>query len=166
VTPALTWLEARLSAQGKTADEIVHDEHQRQGATNVTVRNVITSMRLISELDWAELVESVSLVDDALRSSSDFAAMDFPTRNLYRSAIEELARGSALSELEIARAALSAASDRNGRERDPGYHLIAGGRRAFERRSDFVPPCGAGWVDSTPRLASVAISAPSSWSPR
>ena len=142
VTPALTWLEARLAAQAMTADEMVRDEHQRQGATNVTVRNVITSMRLISDVDWPALVESVSLVDDALRSGSDFAAMDFPTRNLYRSAIEELARGSALSELEIARAALSTASARGGRERDPGYHLIAGGRRAFEGTVGFRPPIG------------------------
>jgi cyclic beta-1,2-glucan synthetase len=145
VTPALTWLEARLAAQGTTPDEIVRDEHQRQGATNVTVRNVITSMRLISDVDWPELVESVSLVDDALRSGSDFAAMDFPTRNLYRSAIEELARGSKLTELEIARAALSAARDRPGRERDAGYHLIAGGRRPFEGTVGFRPPIGS-WL--------------------
>ncbi|HSD42064.1 MAG TPA: glucoamylase family protein [Burkholderiales bacterium] len=145
VTPALTWLEARLAAQGTTADEIVRDQHQRQGATNVTVRNIITSMRLISELDWAELVESVSLVDDALRSGGDFAAMDFPTRNLYRSAIEELARGSKLTELEIARAALLAARDRNGRERDAGYHLVAGGRRPFEGTVGFRPPIGS-WL--------------------
>jgi cyclic beta-1,2-glucan synthetase len=145
VTPVLTWLEARLAAQGTTADEIVRDEHQRQGATNVTVRNVITSMRLISEFDWPDLVESVSLVDDALRSGSDFAEMDFPTRNLYRSAIEEIARGSKLTELEIARAALTVASDRNGRERDPGYHLIAGGRRPFEGTVGFRPPMGS-WL--------------------
>ncbi|MDH5535087.1 MAG: glycosyl transferase, partial [Betaproteobacteria bacterium] len=140
VTRALMWLEERLAAQGTTADAIVHDEHQRQGATNVTVRNIITSMRLISDVDWAELFENVSLVDETLRSGSDFASMDFPTRNLYRSAIEELARGSKLTELEIARAALLAASDRNGREGDPGYHLIAGGRRAFEARVGFRTP--------------------------
>ena len=61
---------------------------------NVTVRNVITSMRLISTINWAELFESVSLVDAVLRAESDFAAMDFPTRDLYRRAIEELARSS------------------------------------------------------------------------
>ena len=33
---------------------------------NVTVRNVITSMRLISWFDWAQFVESVSLIDEAL----------------------------------------------------------------------------------------------------
>ena len=139
VTPALTWLEDRLAAQGTTADSIVRDEHQRQGATNVTVRNVITSMRLISGVDWPELVESVSLVDDVLRSGSDFAEMDFPTRNLYRSAIEALARGSKLTEIAIAHAALRATRDSDGRERDPGYHLIAGGRRAFERTIGFRP---------------------------
>ena len=151
ITPALLWLEERLVAQGTTSDTIVHDEHRRQGATNVTVRNIITSMRLISDVDWAELFETVSLVDETLRSGSDFAGMDFPTRNVYRSAIEELARGSRLTELEIARAALVAANDPehqaqqegNGagsRERDPGYHLIAGGRRTFEARIGFRAP--------------------------
>ena len=36
---------------------------------NVTVRNVITSMRLISWFDWAQFVESVSLVDEVLRAA-------------------------------------------------------------------------------------------------
>ena len=132
VTRALTWLEERLAAQATSADAIVHDEHQRQGATNVTVRNIITSMRLVSGVDWAELFEDLSLVDDTLRAGSDFAAMDFPTRNLYRSAIEELARGSRCTELEIAQAALGGG--------DPGTRLIAGGRRAFEQTVGYRAP--------------------------
>ena len=94
MTPALQWLEERLVAQGTTSDEAVRDEHQRQGASNVTVRNIITSMRLLSDVDWPEFFESVSLVDELLRAGSDFAAMDFPTRDLYRRAIERFARGS------------------------------------------------------------------------
>jgi cyclic beta-1,2-glucan synthetase len=151
VMSALMWLERRLTAHGTTADDIVRDQHQRQGATNVTTRNIITSMRLISDVDWTELVERVSLIDDLLQSGSDFASMDFPTRNLYRSAIEGFARGSKLSEQEIVRAALTAAADPrreacreddsvNSRERDPGYHLIAGGRAAFERTVGFRAP--------------------------
>ena len=81
VTPALMWLDRRLLAQGTTADESVRAEHQAQGAMNVTVRNVITSMRFMSAVDWAEFFESVSLVDAVLRANSDFAAMDFPTRD-------------------------------------------------------------------------------------
>ena len=132
-TPALTWLEGRLSAAGTTADAIVRDEHHRQGASSVTVRNVITSMRAISAVDWADLIESVSLVDEALRDGTDFAQMDFPTRDRYRRAIEELARGSQHTEIEIARSAVRASHRASTpRERDPGYPLIAGGRRAFE----------------------------------
>ena len=93
ITPALTWLDQHLAAQGTTADAVVHDEHQRQGAGAVTVRNIITSMRMISDVDWPELFERISLVDDVLSAGSAFRDMDFPTRNLYRSAIEELARG-------------------------------------------------------------------------
>ncbi len=141
VTPALQWLDERLAAQGTTAEEIVRHEHQRQGAMNVTVRNAIMSVRMISAVDWAELFESVSLVDAALRAESDFAQMDFPTRDRYRGAIEELARGSGRTELEVARSALQAAkTEGTARERDPGYYLIAGGRRPFEASLAFRAP--------------------------
>ncbi|HEX4897944.1 MAG TPA: protein ndvB, partial [Candidatus Limnocylindrales bacterium] len=113
-TPALGWLEERLVAQGTTAEETVRLEHQRQAAMNVTVRNVITSMRLISWFDWAEFVESVSLVDEVLRSRDSFGAMDFPTRDRYRHAIEALARGSRRTEVEVARAAVAAAEEATG----------------------------------------------------
>ena len=133
VTPALVWLEERLAGQGESSEAIVHAEHQRQAGSNVTVRNIITSMRRVSEVDWSEFFESVSLVDDALRAGSGFGQMDFATRNLYRNAIEDLSRGSGSPELAVARAALDAASlAETARERDPGYHLMAGGRRAFE----------------------------------
>ncbi len=145
VTPALMWLENQLTAQGTTSDAVVHDEHQRQGASNVTVRNIITSMRLISDVNWPDFFEDASLVDAVLREGSDFASMDFPTRTLYRSVIEELARGSAHTELEIARAVIEATRKSDGnpddnsirpvnRERDPGYHLLSRGRRTLRAR--------------------------------
>jgi hypothetical protein len=62
------------------------------GAASVTVRNIITSMRLISDVDWTEMLERVSLVDDVLAAGSGFSDTDFPTRNLYRTAVEDLAR--------------------------------------------------------------------------
>ncbi len=151
VTPAVLWLEERLVAQGTPADEIVRQEHQRQGATNITVRNVITSMRLISAVDWADLFENMSLVDIALRAGSNFAAMDFPTRNRYRGAIEELARGSNYTEQEIAERAVRAAQRAGippssgdhvlqSRAQEPGYYLISHARRAFEAELKYRAP--------------------------
>ena len=140
-TPAITWLDARLSERGSSADAIVRDEHQRQAASNLTVRNVITSMRSISAFDWADLFESVSLVDSALGDGTDFVLMDFPTRDRYRQAIEELARGCKYSELEIARrAVLTTRVGSCARERDPGYCLIGAGRPRFEALIGFRAP--------------------------
>jgi len=155
-TPALHWLDDRLRSQGTTAEDIVREEHQRLGSSNVTVRNVITSMRLISAVDWTELFESMSLVDSMFRAGSAFAEMDFPTRDLYRRAIEEIARGSRLPELDIARRALlaaTAAGDRPGisdettaaREQDPGHYLIGRGRRSFEKQCGYRAPMAA-WL--------------------
>ena len=139
VTPALAWLNERLEAQGATIDGAVLHAQQRQGSSNVTVRNIVTSMRLISDLDWAEMFESVSLVDVQLREGSEFGAMDFPSRNLYRNAIEVLARHSPLTEVEVAVQAL-AASHQTSPATDPGLHLLAEGRLAFERAIGFRPP--------------------------
>jgi cyclic beta-1,2-glucan synthetase len=148
VTPALLWLDARLALTNTNCDELVRDEHQRQGAANVTVRNIITSMRLLSDVNWPEFFEKVSLVDVLLRDASEFASMDFTTRNLYRTAIEALARGSLHSELEVAQAVITAAADNNvdvgelqrARASDPGYHLLGRGRPAFEHALGYRPP--------------------------
>jgi cyclic beta-1,2-glucan synthetase len=165
VTPALQWLDARVAAQGTTADEMVREEHQSQGAMNVTVRNAITSMRLLSAFDWAEFFESVSLVDATLRAGSDFAAMDFATRDHYRHAIEELARWSRQTELEIARRALEAGrragsgANRDGahpvREQDPGFHLISRGRRTFEKELHCRIPVSKRLTRASPRMGLV-----------
>ena len=141
VTPALRWLNDRLAAEGTTSEQIVREELQVQSATDVTVRNVITSMRLVSMINWAEFFESVSPVDAVLRAGSNFAAMDFQTRDLYRRAIEDLARGSGLDEPLIAQRVIeSAKRATEPRECDPGYYLIAKGRLVFEKELGCRPP--------------------------
>jgi len=144
VRPILLWLDQRLVAQGSNADDIVHAEHQQQAAMSVTVRNIITSMRLTSAFDWADLFESVSPVDKILRTDPGYGEMDFVTRDTYRHAIEDLSRGTGLSEIDVTTRIVDRArraggephaSERPERERhtDPGYYLISQGRRAFER---------------------------------
>jgi cyclic beta-1,2-glucan synthetase len=151
VGPILVWLDDRLAAQGTTADEIVRTEHQQQAAVSVTVRNIITSMRLTSSFDWRSFFEQVSLVDEILRDGSDFGAMDFATRDSYRHAIEDLSLGSGRAEIEIAERAVSHAKQarneagNNGQAReqrffDPGYYLISRGRELFERDIGFRLP--------------------------
>ena len=151
-TPALTWLHEKLARQHTTPDEVVHVEHQRQGAVNLSVRNVITSLRLVSAVDWAKFFESISLVDELLRSESSYAAFDFPTRDLYRHAIEDLSRRSRFTELEVTRRVLNVAQraaalddgERVGRRSphslEPGFYLVDAGRTGFEAELNYRIP--------------------------
>jgi cyclic beta-1,2-glucan synthetase len=115
VLPVLDWLNEKLSAQGTSADEVVAREQHAQGAANVTVRNIITSMQWMSSVDWTDFFESVSLVDEVLRAVTGFAEMDSETRSVCRAEIELLSRGSGIPELEVARKAVHSARDA-GRE--------------------------------------------------
>src|SRR6185312_12063502 len=141
-SPATHWLNEKLASEGGSIDQLLRDEVQRQSATNVTVRNVITSMRLVSMVNWPEFFESVSLVDGVLRAESNFKDMDFPTRDLYRNAIEEIARGSGKRETEIAKRAIdmAAKAPKGRREAEPGYFLIDKGRCDLERALDSQVP--------------------------
>jgi cyclic beta-1,2-glucan synthetase len=129
---ALEWLNTELAREGISADDIAQREHARQGANNLTVRNLIMSLRAITAYDWRRFFDDVSLVEKVLHDDPTYGHMDFLTRDRYRHSIENLAAASGRAEIDIARSACRmAADDRRGR--DLGYFLIADGRRQFEQ---------------------------------
>ena len=131
-TPAVNWLNEKLLSMNQSADEIVSRVHRIQAASNLTVRNIITSFRSMSAYDWPEFFESVSLVQKDLLGFSGFSEMDFLTRDSYRHAIEDLAKGSRNKELQI-----SALLKRS--ESDPGQVLFFPGRLEFEKDIKYRP---------------------------
>ena len=141
---SLQCLHEKIAGMGMEADALVQTEHTSQSAGNLTVRNIITSMRAMAAFDWPNWFEDVSAVDACLRGSPAFVGMDFATRDRYRHALEELALDSRYSELEIAQAVIAKSAHapaNDGAERlsDPGYYLISTGRPAFEREIDYRP---------------------------
>ncbi len=140
-TPLFGWLEDRLNQQGTSIDEVIANAQLRLGASNVTMRNIVTSMRLVSEMDWADFFEEVSLVDVRLRVNPTFAEMDFATRNRYRTEIEILARRSGQTENAVTDACLALAGQGDtAQSRDPGHWLIGEGRGTLERKLGFKVP--------------------------
>ncbi len=135
----LTWVEQHLAEAGLTIEQQVRRENRRQAADEVLVSNSIGSLRELAALDWRAYVEEMSLVEHALRQdpAGAYPWMDFATRDRYRHAIEELARSSAASELEVARKAVQIAADAPSEASEPihhvGYHLVDAGRPALER---------------------------------
>ena len=59
------WLEGCLACHGPGRADLVRREHGRQAANQVTVGNCVTSLRLLSNLDWAAFFEKTSVVEAA-----------------------------------------------------------------------------------------------------
>jgi cyclic beta-1,2-glucan synthetase len=140
---ALQELSQRLAAEGTSAEAVVQMEIVRQAAADLSVRNLITSMRLLSAYEWPDFVEAASLVNHTLSRHPLFARMDFITRDRYRGAIEDLARRSPRTELEIANAVVAKASgvdDPQDVRADLGHWLIGQGRAQFERDVHYRRP--------------------------
>ena len=140
-TPGLSWLLDHLTDDGIAPDDIVEETQHRQVATNLTVRNIITSLRTISSFEWAQFVEGLSLVDRMLSEAGPHRDMSSGTRGRYRHAIEDLSRGSGLSEIEVTDRALhlAGAELEDRREHDPGYFLLGKGRDILEREVGYRP---------------------------
>lgn len=72
---------------------------------NNGVANIILSMRVISELNWKDFFESVSILEKLLQQdpAGVYSDMDFKTRDLYRNKLEKLSYNSGYSEIFLAR---------------------------------------------------------------
>ncbi len=138
---ARTWLEQRLVEQGLTIEQLIQLESQDQAADQVSVSHSIASLRFLSSMDWKEFVESLSLVETTLRTdpADVYRAMDFATRDLYRHAVEALARHGRLTEAEVAQRVVQLAADgarqkgRDDRIAHVGFYLIDKGQPLMER---------------------------------
>ena len=147
VTAVMQWLEQQSARQGETLEQVIHAEHQRQAATQVTVGNIITSMRLLSTLDWRDFFESVSLVDPLLSKDpvNAYAKMEFASRDRYRHVVERISKRTDVSELAIAEAAVAMAAESavksgaQGRTEHVGYYLIDGGMARLEAAFGYRP---------------------------
>lgn len=144
---ALAWLEERLEQVGLDAEEVTLAEHATLSAGNVTTGNIIRGLRLIDDVDWTVWFETVSRVDRLLRDHSDFEALDFPSRDACRKAIEQLAERSGAKECDVARAAIELASERCERSPDTGAVdvgcVVVGPQRpAMENRLGYRPTIG------------------------
>src|SRR6185437_762384 len=142
VLPAMDWIEKQLGPT--SVEQIIHNEHQRQAGAQVTVGNIITSMRLLSTLDWNDFFEKVSLIEPLLGKdpAGVYARMEFASRDRYRHAIERISKRTRSNELEIAQAAVDFATETNeeaGPNRHVGYYLIDFGLSKLEAKFRYQP---------------------------
>jgi cyclic beta-1,2-glucan synthetase len=147
VAPAWQALHRALEEQDDSAEAMLRREHQREASDQLAIGNVITSMRLVSAIDWTAFFERVSVVEQLLRAdpSGHYPQMDFPTRDRYRHSIEQLAKRARLAETAVTRKAIEltagarAAHPEIDRRHHIGFYLISRGRFELEREIDYTP---------------------------
>ena len=116
------------------------------------VQKAIQALRQIQDLDWNGFFEQNNTAERYLRQdpAGAYPNMDDDSRQIYRTAVEELARQSLFSEEEVARQAVFMAMRAKSRTSNPdfpaanrrthvGYYLIAEGSRTLKRRLGYKP---------------------------
>ncbi|MDP3827030.1 MAG: hypothetical protein Q8Q74_10805, partial [Polaromonas sp.] len=135
ILPSLVLWTERHCPDGPT---LMVESQTAQVAANLTVGNIITTLRLIGQVDWVELIEPVSRSLRMLSRLPSFARESELTRQQITQSMERLARLSRHSEREVAQAVVAAARavphtlPATAVERTAGYYLLGGGRAALE----------------------------------
>ncbi|WP_449542462.1 GH36-type glycosyl hydrolase domain-containing protein [Enterobacter ludwigii] len=133
----LNWIEQRLAEQGVTTEVLIHRFNQQLAASQLSVSNSISGLRLLSETNWSDFAENISVVEQTLRldPTGIYPHMHFDTRDHYRHVIETLARDAKLSEPEVANRvmAMSCEPSLDPEHRHIGYFLLGGGRPQLEK---------------------------------
>ena len=163
---ALKWIEelkSLLESNGWKLNDLLRLDNQRSASAQVQLSNVITSMRLMSALEWQNFFEEHCAAELELRNDPAklYSAMTPATRNIYRSSVERISKRSKLTDLQVAKAAICLAEDPRLRsttqawsqanalteDLDPvspleshvGYWLIDEGVDKLERQADYTP---------------------------
>ncbi|MDD5541559.1 MAG: glucoamylase family protein [Acidobacteriia bacterium] len=114
------------------------------------VANCITSLRSLASQDWQSFFESVSRVEQTLRSdpAKVYSKMDRETRDRYRKVIEELAHATGEDEQQVAQEVLGLARANRSSDRPRvthvGYFLLDSGRKQLEARLGYRASWRAG----------------------
>jgi cyclic beta-1,2-glucan synthetase len=175
----LTWAEQQLVDRGTSVTQLLQVDGRTQGADRISMGNSVSSLALVSAMNWRDFVETASVVEAILRDDPTgvYEGQDFATRNRYRRSVEEIASGGALGELEVAREAVRLAEDAASRlgiadrEAHVGYVLVDHGRRALERAARARSTLSGVWdrLNQGGRLAIylaaiLLVMAPAAWS--
>jgi cyclic beta-1,2-glucan synthetase len=130
------WLERTYH---QPLSEINLREQNRQATDQISIGNAFASLRQLALLDWRQIFEMSSRVEQLLRKdpAGVYPRMDFDTRDRYRRIVEELSRLSGQTEDGVAQRVLALAAeeargpDGDERRRHVGTYLIGEDRRVL-----------------------------------
>lgn len=145
----LRYIDKSLDKCDTSTEDIAQKEHDTQAASTLFMGNCFVSLKHLSSMNWTELFDEASNLERILRKDPDntYNLMDINSRFYYKSTVEKIAKMFSISELYIAKEALSLAQDaklserflKEGDSEDTrthhiGYYLVDDGLRELENR--------------------------------
>jgi cyclic beta-1,2-glucan synthetase len=129
--PVQRWIEKHFKSP---ITDLARDLHTKEAAQTVSTANAFGSLRALGGLPYAQIFEDVSVVEAELRTdpAGVYPRSDFPTRDRCRLALEQIARHSRESELDVARAAVRLARQEG---EHVAYYLLSDGIVKLERET-------------------------------
>ena len=161
-------LERWILDEGLRAEDAETSSREHLALTELMMANSITSLRNVARMDWRTFVERRSMMEATLKEdpSGYYPNMTFETRDRYRHVVEEIARRTSRTEVDVGRIAVdlarNAAGGADGRAETAdqalrgdgtacfpdlhrthvGYYLIDEGRKELERATGYHPAAG------------------------
>lgn len=124
----LNILEEEISKQGLTLQEVIKKEHFDIALKKVAIGNAIKSIRTLQRMNFAKIFETINGVEEILKEdpSKTYIAMDYKTKEHYRSAVQEIAKKAKVSEIYVAKKTVELAkkANKNTKENHVGFYLI------------------------------------------
>ena len=169
--PRRRWqaLQRALEAQDDSPEEMLRVEHQREAADQLAIGNIITTMRLLSSIDWPLFFERVSLVEQILREDPAGAYARWTSRRATATATRsrswraraKVARAGRRQRAQSTLRGADAADDRRRAiaRHHVGYYLISRGRFQLERSAATRRRCATVSRASSTGIRSSATSA-------
>lgn len=137
-------LDGILIQKSASTDSFISIDHHNQAITQVSIGNVINSLRTLSGFDSTVLFEDLSEVERILKQDpcGIYSRMDFNSRNLYRNIIVKLAIKYKTTEINIARLSYEFAQEaidtNNGvaPSNHVGYYIFGKGQKILAEKLD------------------------------
>lgn len=104
-------LEEQVEKMGTSVAEVIKKEHYDMAIRKMSIGNSIKSLKELQTINFLEIFETINGVEEILRKDPEkiYTKMSFKTKSMYRNAIKELSKKTKISEIYIAKKALTLA---------------------------------------------------------
>ncbi len=145
--PVIRWLKLHLLQQGVSIERLREIDNEQRDKRILAAANIVEGLRWVSQIRWDDFLEKINPVDAILTRdpAQQFAIMDSRSKSAYYQRIVQLADGSGVADVAIARLAVRLArAHADGEPRAPeahvGYYLVDDGASQLEEMIHYRPP--------------------------